>query len=159
MDGQAIFTAKGMPKQRRSMLIKMALWGLGTAAFVFLLSQMKVNHDFQSLFTQQGYILTERARVGMYFLGSIYLLFSIGLLLNLFLGNQSYISIYEDHIDGCFCPFITKKNFTLTYEQIMNVQILDEGYLEITTFGCEYKCVLDDVYEACKRIREQLLNR
>ena len=149
MDGKVIYTAMGMPRQRRNMLIKMAIWGLCTAILVFLLAQMKVNYSFNNLFEKQGYILRDDARRCVYVLGCIYFLFSIALLINLIRGNQSYINI-----DGCFCLFLRKRNFNLTYEQITNVQILEDGYLEITTFGKEYKCVLDGVYEACALIRE-----
>lgn len=156
--GKVLYQSKGAPVGLVALkvILSLVFAGIGVPMAIFYAKQ---NETYQYFGVSNSQFTT------MMWVGIIFIILGVAILVETIMTNGQSITIYDNHVEGVFCKggligAVQKVRFNLMYNQINNVQIVKKGafdYLEISAAGKIYKVpVKGNINEAVYAIQSHL---
>ena len=162
-----IFESKGLSKTHRIVMFVTPVVVLLCGILFIVLSGAK--HSGTTIYNYTtgysgtiggGYVLEEEAREMFKMIGIVLCALPVVFAYGGYKSNQSYIKVYEDHVEGCQNG-LAAKSFNLKYSQISHIDppsaasSIVTPSVTIVAGGDKYVCMV----EGAKRVHEEISAR
>lgn len=161
-----VFESKGLSKTHRIVMFVTPVVVLLCGILFIALSGAR--HSGTAVYTSSysgtiggGYVLEEEARDAFKMIGIVLCALPVVFAYGGYKSNQSYIKVYEDHVEGCQNG-LAAKNFNLKYSQISHIDppsaasAMVTPSVTIVAGGDKYICMVEGAKRAYEEISARL---